>query len=78
MRVPIGVPGGGEVWSRVDGDGGGGFPMENEGQGEGAGDGRGVGWEPAKEPAKLPFSKCARVCQNYPLANYPLVSPRLK
>ena len=30
-----------------------------------------MGWGPAHEPA----SQCARVCQNYPLANYPLVSP---
>ena len=30
-----------------------------------------MGWGPAKEPA----SPCARVCQNYLLANYPLVSP---
>ena len=27
---------------------------------------------------KEPESQCARVCQNYPLANYPLVSPRPK
>ena len=42
--------------------------MENEGQGERGGGGLGVGWELGKEPA----SQCARVCQNYPLANYPL------
>ena len=33
----------------------------------------GVGWGGlAKEPA----SQCAHVCQNYPLANRPLVSPQ--
>ena len=31
--------------------------------------GGGVGWGLVKEPA----SQCARVCQDYPLANYPLV-----
>ena len=31
----------------------------------------GAGWGQAKEPA----SQFASVCQNYPLANYPLVSP---
>ena len=31
----------------------------------------GVGWALAKELA----SRCTLVCQNYPLANYPLVSP---
>ena len=49
---------------------GGGFPLENKGKGEGEPGGWGVGWGPAKEPA----SQCARVCQNYPLAIYPLVS----
>ena len=33
---------------------------------------RGVGWGQAKERA----SPCAGICQNYPLANYPLVSPQ--
>ena len=42
---------------------GGGSPVENEGKREGGGEGWGG---PAKEPA----SQCARVCQNYPLANY--------
>ena len=51
--------------------GGGWFPVENEGKGEGGGEG-GVGWGQAEEPA----SQCARVCQTYPLAIYPLVSPR--
>ena len=37
-------------------------PLEERGRGLG---GWGVGWGPAKEPA----SHCARVCQNYPLAN---------
>ena len=32
----------------------------------------GVGWGQAKELA----SRCARVCQSYPLANYPLVPSR--
>ena len=32
----------------------------------------GVGWGQAKEPA----SRCARVCQNYPLGKYSLDSPR--
>ena len=45
--------------------------MENERKrGRGWG-GWAVGWGPAKELA----SQCARVCQNYPLAIYPLVSP---
>ena len=35
-------------------------------------EGWGVGWGPAKDSA----SQCARVSQNYPIANYPLVSPR--
>ena len=52
---------------------GGGFPVENKGKGEWGGGWGGVGWGPAKEPA----SQCARVCQNYPLAIYPLVSPRI-
>ena len=43
--------------------------MENEGKGEGCGKGGVVGWEEAKEPA----SQYARICQNYPLAIYPLV-----
>ena len=53
---------------------GGGFPLEIEGKWGGHQEGGGVGWGQAKELA----SQCARVCQNYPLAIYPLVSPRLK
>ena len=51
---------------------GGGIPVENEGKGEGRGEGGGWGVGLAKEPA----SQCACVCQNYSLANYPLLSPR--
>ena len=61
MRVPIGVFGGG-VWGRVQ------VPVEKRGKGKGGGR-WGVGWGKAKGPA----SQCARVCQNYGLANYPLV-----
>ena len=66
VRVPS-VPGG---WGLGTGSGGwgGGFVVANEGKGWG---GWGVGWEQAKEPA----SQCAHVCQSYPFANYPLVSP---
>ena len=46
---------------------GGVFPVENEGKGELGGEGGGGGVGQAKEPA----SQCARVCQSYPLANYP-------
>ena len=46
----------------------GGLPVENEGKGEGGGE----GGDRQKEAA----SQCARVCQNYPLANQPWVSPR--
>ena len=49
-----------------------GLPVETEGKGKGVGR-VGGGWEQAKEPA----SQCARVCRNYALANYPLVSPRI-
>ena len=42
--------------------------------GEGVGRTGGVEWGQAQEPA----SQCARVCQNYPLGNYHLVSPRKK
>ena len=64
-------------WRRALGSGSGvvgvGFPVERGGQGEGVGRegvGRvGGGWGQAKEPA----SQCARVCQNYLLAIYPLV-----
>ena len=52
--------------------GGGLFPVENMGNGDTGWGGWGVGWGLAKEPA----SQCARVCRNYPLANYPVVSPR--
>ena len=67
MRVPIGGgfgSGSGGWWGVV-------FAVEYEGKGEGVGR-VGVGWGQAKEPA----SQCARLCQNYPLAIYPLVSPR--
>ena len=37
-------------------------------------EGAGAGWGQAQEPA----SQCARVCQNYPLAIYPVVSSRRK
>ena len=47
----------------------GGSPVDTEGKGGGWG----LGWGQAKEPT----SQCARVCQNYPLANYPLVSAYL-
>ena len=58
-------------WRRGLGSGLGGWfacgKMREKGKGWG-----GVGWGPAKEPA----SQCARVCGNYPVVNYPLVSPR--
>ena len=70
VRVPVGVPGGG-VSGRVQGGGGGGFlckKIREEGKGagrveSGVGTGKGTG----KSMRKL--------CRNYPLANYPLVSP---
>ena len=71
VRAPIGVPGGGFgvgfrwVVGVV-------FLWKKEGNREGSGEWRGVGWGQAKEPA----SRRARVCQNYPLAIYPLVSPQ--
>ena len=65
MRVAIGVPGG-LVWGQVQGDGGGGSPVEKMREREGGGEGG-----QAKEPA----SQCARICQNYPLAIYPLSEP---
>ena len=49
--------------------------MGNEGKGEGGGEELGVGWGQAKELAS-PAIQCARARQNYPLANFPLVSPR--
>ena len=69
-RVPIGpgVPRGG-VWGRVEGVGGG-FPAENEGKGEGV-SGVGGGGETGKGTGK----SMRKLCRNYPLANYPLVSP---
>ena len=69
FTADIGVLGGG-VWGRVQVGGRRLFPVEKKGKGEGVGLGSGQ----AKEPA----SQCARVCENYPLANYPLVSPRQK
>ena len=45
---------------------GGGSPVDMREEREG------VGWGQAKEPP----SQCAHVCQNYLVANYPLVSPR--
>ena len=53
---------------------GGGFPVVFWARGKGVGRwGREVGGQgQTKEPA----SQCARVCQNYPLAIYLLVSPR--
>ena len=50
------------VWGRFQV---GGFFVENEGKGERVGS-VGVG------------SQCECVCENYPLANYPLISPREK
>ena len=57
-RFGVGFGGGGGAW----------FSSGNRGRGEGGGEGGGVGWGQAKEPA----SQCARVCQNYPVAIYPL------
>ena len=53
---------------------GGGFPMENEGKMEGGGGGWGVGVGTGKRNGK----SMRKLCRNYPLANYPLVSPRPK
>ena len=51
--------------------GGAGFPVENEvKRGKGVGDGVGTGKGTGKSMHKL--------CRNYPLAIYPLVSPRYK
>ena len=69
VRAPIGVPGK-RVRGGVQEGGGCWFPVKNKGQREGGGEGA-VGWGQAKEPA----IECARVCQNYPLENYPLDSP---
>ena len=71
MRVPIGVPGGG-VWGPVQGVVGGGFPVENKGKGEG---GWG-GWGSEVGTGKGTGKSMRKPCRNYPLANYPLVSPR--
>ena len=52
---------------------GGGFPVKNKGKGKGVGrmgGGEGTGEGTGKSMHKL--------CRNYPLANYPLVSPLLK
>ena len=54
------VVGGGFLWK-----------IREKGRGEGGGWWV-VGWGQPKELA----SQCTRVCQNYPLANYPLVYPR--
>ena len=72
MRVSIGVAGGG-VGVRFRWVVRGGFPVEIEGKGEWGWEGSGAGWGHAKELA----SQCVQVCQNYPLANYPLASPRV-
>ena len=69
MRVPIGVPGG-EVWGQVQGGVGGVFLFLWKMREKGKGREWGVGWGLAKEPG----SQCTRACQNYPLANYPLVT----
>ena len=66
MRVPIGVPRGG-VWGRVQGSGGGCFPEKTREKGNGVGSG-GTG--------KGTGTSMRKLCQNYLLANYPLVSPR--
>ena len=68
MRVPIGVPGGG----RVQGDGGGAvFLWKRREKGKGVGRvGAGVG------TGKGTRKSMRKLCRNYPLANYPLVSPR--
>ena len=71
MRVPLGVRGGG-VWGRVQGGGGGWFLVESEGNGKGVGrEGCGVG------TGKGTGKSMRKLCRNYPLAIYPLVSPRL-
>ena len=50
---------------------GGGFPVENKGKGKGVGRvGGGVG------TGKGTGKSMRKLCRNYPLANYPLVSPR--
>ena len=49
---------------------GGSFPVENEGKGKGGGEG---GVETGKGTAR----SMRKLCRNYPLANYPLVSPLL-
>ena len=70
MAVPIGVPGVG-VWGRVEGGGGVGFPLENKGKG-GKGGGRAGGWIGT---GKGTGKSMRKLCRNYPLAIYPLVSP---
>ena len=68
VRVPIGVLGGG-VWGQVQGVGA--VPVENNGRGEGGGRvGGGVG------TGKGTGKSMRKLCRNYPLANYPLVSPQ--
>ena len=69
---------GGGVWGRVQG-GGGGFPVKNEGKQKKRESKKGVGrvgrlWVGT---GKGTACQCACVCQNYPLANYPLVSPQI-
>ena len=71
MAVPIGVPGVG-VWGRVEGGGGGAVFLwkirEKHGKAVGrVGGGIGTGKGTGKSMRKL--------CRNYPLAVYPLVSP---
>ena len=56
------------VWFR--GVVGGGFPVENKGKGEGSGEGGG-GVGTGKGTGK----SMRKLCRNYPLAIYPLVSP---
>ena len=49
---------------------GGGFPVGNKGKGEGGGEGG--GWGAGKGTGK----SMRKLCRNYPLPNYPLVSPQ--
>ena len=71
VRVPIGVLVLGRgVWGRAQG-GGGRCPVKKKRKGQGVvGGGVGTG------KGTVPASRCECVCQNYPLAIYPLVSPR--
>ena len=73
MRVPIGVPGGG-VRGRVQGGGGGdGFSVKNKGKREGGGE----GWGGRVGTGKGTGKSTRKLCRDYPLAIYPLVSPLL-